>query len=62
MKRTSGELIRTGDSDFMVAQHGAAGFSISTVQEDGRARIARRADVAAAVTVLHNLASVDSNA
>ncbi len=39
-----------------------AGFSINTVQEDGRARIARRADVAAAVTVLHDLASVDSDA
>ena len=40
----------------------AAGFSISTVQEDERARSARPAEVAAAVTVLHNLASVDSNA
>ena len=62
MKRTSGELIRTGDSDFMVAQNGAADFSFSTVQEDEWARIAERADVAAAVGVLYNFASVGSNA
>ena len=62
MKQTSGELIRTGDSDFMVAQNGAADFSFSTVQEGEWARIARRPDVASAVGVLYNFASVGSNA
>jgi putative ABC transport system permease protein len=62
MRQTSGELIRTGGSDFMVAQNGAADFSFSTVQEGEWARIARRPDVAAAVGVLYNFASVGSNA
>ncbi|HEY7258011.1 MAG TPA: ABC transporter permease [Gaiellales bacterium] len=62
MKQTSGELIRTGGSDFMVAQDGAADFSFSTVQEDEWARIARRPDVDTAVGVLYNFASVGSNA
>jgi putative ABC transport system permease protein len=62
MKQTSGELIRTGDADFMVAQDGAADFSFSTVQEEEWARIARRPDVAVAVGVLYNFAAVGSNA
>jgi putative ABC transport system permease protein len=62
MKQTSGELIRTGGADFMVAQDGAADFSFSTVQEDEWARIAHRRDVASAVGVLYNFASVGSNA
>lgn len=62
MKQTSGEVIRTGDADFMVAQDGAADFSFSTVREAEWRRIARRSDVAAAVGVLYNFASVGSNA
>jgi putative ABC transport system permease protein len=62
MKQTSGEIIRTGGADFMVAQDGAADFSFSTVQEAEWARIARRPDVATAVGVLYNFASVGSNA
>jgi putative ABC transport system permease protein len=62
MKQTSGELIRTGGSDFMVAQDGAADFSFSAVPESDWARIARRPDVAAAVGVLYNFVSVGSNA
>ena len=62
MKQTSGELIRTGGSDFMVAQDGAADFTFSTVPESDWARIARRSDVAAAVGVLYNFVSVGSNA
>jgi putative ABC transport system permease protein len=62
MKQTSGELIRTGGADFMVAQDGASDFSFSTVPESDWARIARRPDVAAAVGVLYNFAQVGSNA
>ena len=58
MKQTSGDLIRTGGADFMVAQDGASDFSFSTVPESDWARIARRPDVASAVGVLYNFASV----
>ncbi len=62
MKQTSGDLIRTGGADFMVAQDGASDFSFSTVPESDWARIARRPDVASAVGVLYNFASVPGNA
>jgi len=62
MKQTSGEIIKTGGADFMVAQNGAADFSFSTVQEEEWKRLAMRPDVAAAVGVLFNFTSVGSNA
>jgi len=62
MKQTSGDLIRTGGADFMVAQDGASDFSFSTVPESDWARIARRPDVASAFGVLYNFASVPGNA
>lgn len=61
MKTTTGELVRGGGADFMVAQSGASDLTFSVVAETDVAALGRRADVARATGMLLEVADVGAN-
>lgn len=61
LKSTTGELIRGGGADFMVAQAGASDLTFSAVSERDVRAIAARPDVARATGMLLEVADVGSN-
>jgi putative ABC transport system permease protein len=61
LKGSSGEFVRAGDADFMVAQEGASDLSFSAVSERDWRAIAARPDVERASGVLFEVADVGSN-
>jgi len=56
-----GAVVRAGGSDFMVAQKGAADFSLSVVTQADAEAVARRPEVAASTRVLIHVVKVGSN-
>jgi putative ABC transport system permease protein len=61
LKGSSGEFIRAGNADFMVAQEGASDLSFSAVSEADWRAIAARPDVVRATGFLLEVADVGSN-
>lgn len=61
LKASSGEILRMGGADFMVAQEGAADLSFSIVSEDDAAALAALPGVARAEPALFHIARVGSN-
>jgi putative ABC transport system permease protein len=61
LKGSSGEFIRAGGADFMVAQDGASDLSFSAVSENDWHAIAARPDVDRATGFLLEVADVESN-
>ena len=61
LKGSSGEFIRAGGADFMVAQEGASDLSFSAVAENDWRAIAARPDVDRATGFLLEVADVESN-
>ncbi|HEU4760411.1 MAG TPA: ABC transporter permease [Dehalococcoidia bacterium] len=61
LKSASGELLRLGGADFMVAQHGAADLSFSIVSEDDVRALSQVPGVARAEGILFHIARVGSN-
>lgn len=61
LKGSSGEFIRAGEADFMVAQAGASDLSFSAVSESDWHAIAARPDVERATGFLLEVADVGSN-
>jgi len=61
LKGSSGEFIRAGGADFMVAQHGASDLSFSAVSENDWRAIAARPDVDRATGFLLEVADIGSN-
>ena len=61
LKGSSGEFIRAGGADFMVAQDGASDLSFSAVTESDWLAIAARPDVDRATGFLLEVADVESN-
>src|SRR3990172_7684050 len=61
LKSASGELLRLGGADFMVAQEGAADLSFSIVPEEDVQALAQRPDVERVEGILFHIARVGSN-
>jgi putative ABC transport system permease protein len=61
LKATSGEILKLGDADFMVAQEGAADLSFSIVPEDTIPVLAEQPGVESAEGMLFHIARVGSN-
>jgi putative ABC transport system permease protein len=61
LKATSGEILKLGDADFMVAQEGAADLSFSIVPEDTMPVLAEQPGVESAEGMLFHIARVGSN-
>jgi putative ABC transport system permease protein len=61
LKATSGEILRTGGADFMVAQEGTSDLSFSTVTEADWAAIAARPDVRATRGMMFHITRAGSN-
>jgi putative ABC transport system permease protein len=61
LKATSGEILRLGGADFMVAQEGAADLSFSVVPEDTIPALAEEPGVERAEGMLFHIARVGSN-
>lgn len=61
LKASSGEILRLGGADFMVAQEGAADLSFSIVPEEQVLRLAQAPGVARAEGMLFHIARVGSN-
>lgn len=61
LKATSGEILRLGDADFMVAQEGAADLSFSIVPEDRIPELSEEPGVENAEGILFHIARVGSN-
>ncbi|HET9476298.1 MAG TPA: ABC transporter permease [Dehalococcoidia bacterium] len=61
LKASSGEILKLGGADFMVAQEGAADLSFSIVPEDDIPAIAATAGVASTEGILFHIARVGSN-
>lgn len=60
-KTTVGELLLFGNSDFMVAQQGAADLTFSTVSEDDWRRVDAYPGVGRTIPALFNITKVGSN-
>ena len=61
LKASVGEMITLGDTDFMIAQKGAADLTLSTVAEGEFATIAARPDVDRAIGTLLHVTQVGDN-
>lgn len=61
LKSASGEFVRAGDADFMVAQKGASDLSFSAVAEEDWHAISARPDVERATGILFEVSEVGSN-
>lgn len=61
LKAASGEILKTGGADFMVAQKGTADLSFSSVAEADWAAVAARPDVERASGVLFHITRAGSN-
>lgn len=61
LKTSSGEIIRTGDADFMVAQEGAADLSFSSVSEEQWSAVAATPGVDKAIGALFHITQTDDN-
>jgi putative ABC transport system permease protein len=61
LKESSGEVIRLGDSDFMVAQEGAADLSFSIISDEDVRELSDYPEVARAEGMLFHIARVGSN-
>lgn len=61
IKATSGEILKTGGSDFMVAQKGTADLSFSTVSEADWAAVGAHPDVERASGILFHITRAGSN-
>jgi len=61
LKASSGEILKLGGADFMVAQEGAADLSFSIISDRDAAALAERPDVARAEGALFHIVRVGSN-
>lgn len=61
LKSSMGEMLQTGESDFLVAQKGASDFTFSTVTDEEWAAVAARDDIAWVHGVLLHVVRVGSN-
>jgi putative ABC transport system permease protein len=61
LKATSGEILKLGGADFMVAQEGAADLSFSIISEDSIPALSQESGVENAEGMLFHIARVGSN-